>query len=119
MVCWPFGKCALAFRIQCTRHRCQLAPSTRVMAWRNPSWASEITSLTPLRPRLINPLRNPDQNGSALARFLRSAIDADRYPLSPPLVPLKAILVKAGPKTPGAAGSVAEDWNAEPGDGPR
>src|SRR5215470_1274378 len=59
MVCWPLGTCARALRIQCTRQRCQVAPSTRLMAWRNPSSASEITSLTPLRPRLTSPLRKP------------------------------------------------------------
>src|SRR5215470_5375426 len=46
MVCWPLGTCARALRIQCPRQRCQLAPSTRVMAWRKPSWASEIARKT-------------------------------------------------------------------------
>jgi hypothetical protein len=32
-----------------------------------------------------------DPERDALARFLRSAINADRYPLSPRLAPLKAI----------------------------
>jgi hypothetical protein len=36
--------------------------------------------------------------GETLARFLRSAIDADRYQLSPRLAPLKAILAKLDPK---------------------
>jgi hypothetical protein len=40
------------------------SPSTRVIAYRSPSWASEITSLMPLSPRLTRPLRKPDQNGS-------------------------------------------------------
>src|SRR5882757_61511 len=35
------------------------------MARRRPSWASEITSLTPRNPRLVRPLIKPDQNGSA------------------------------------------------------
>jgi hypothetical protein len=39
-----------------------------------------------------------DVERDALARFLRSAIDADRYPLSPRLAPLKAILAKLDPK---------------------
>src|SRR5205823_1795949 len=65
IVCWPLGTCARALRIQCTRHRCQAAPSTRVIAWRKPSWASEITSLTPRKPRFTSPFRKPDQNGSA------------------------------------------------------
>jgi len=34
----------------------------------------------------------------ALARFIRSTINADRYPLSPRLSPLKAILAKIDPK---------------------
>jgi hypothetical protein len=33
------------------------------MASRNPSWASEITSLTLLRPRLTKPFKNADQFG--------------------------------------------------------
>lgn len=37
MVCWPFGTCASALRIQCTRQRCQVAPGTRVIARREPS----------------------------------------------------------------------------------
>ena len=48
-----------------TRQRCPLAASTRVSARRRPSCASEITSLTPPRPRLTRPFRNADQNGSA------------------------------------------------------
>jgi hypothetical protein len=39
-----------------------------------------------------------DAKRDALARFLRSAIDADRYPLSPRLAPLTAILAKLDPK---------------------
>jgi hypothetical protein len=39
-----------------------------------------------------------DVERDALGRFLRSAIDADRYPLSPRLAPLKAILAKLDPK---------------------
>jgi hypothetical protein len=34
-------------RMVCTRQRCQVAPSTQVIALRKPSCASEITSLTP------------------------------------------------------------------------
>jgi len=34
----------------------------------------------------------------ALARFIRSTINADRYPLSPRLAPLKAILARLDPK---------------------
>jgi hypothetical protein len=39
-----------------------------------------------------------DAERDALARFLRSAIDADRYPLYPRLAPLKSILAKLDPK---------------------
>ena len=35
-----------------------------MIAWRKPSWASEITSLTPLRPRFTRSFKKPDQNGS-------------------------------------------------------
>src|SRR5262245_42644160 len=65
IVCWPFGTCAKALRIQCTRHLCQVAPRTRVIACCRPSCASEITSLMPLRPRLTKLLRKVAQNGSA------------------------------------------------------
>src|SRR3954447_6072995 len=44
---------------------CQVAPSTRVIASRKPSWPSEITSFTPLSPRLTRLFRKADQNGSA------------------------------------------------------
>ena len=33
MVCWPFGTRARALRIQCTRQRCQLAPSQLRPRW--------------------------------------------------------------------------------------
>lgn len=39
-----------------------------------------------------------DAERDALARFVLSATDADRYPLSPRLAPLKAILAKIDPK---------------------
>ena len=38
-----------------------------------------------------------DAERDALARFFRSAIDTDRYPLSPRLAPLKAVLAKLAP----------------------
>src|ERR1700731_2746595 len=47
MLCWVFGTCARALRIQCTRQRCQAAPNTRRIAAFSPSWASEITSVIP------------------------------------------------------------------------
>ena len=52
-------------RIQCTRQRCQPAPNTRRIAALSPSWASEMTSLTPRKPRRAKLLRNVDQNVSA------------------------------------------------------
>jgi hypothetical protein len=46
-----------------TRHRCQVVPaSTFAIAWRSPSWASEITNRTPLSPRLTSERRNVIQN---------------------------------------------------------
>src|SRR5512144_2430152 len=65
MVCWPFGTCASALRVQCTRQRCQVAPRTRTIAAFNPSWASEITSLMPVRPRPFTLFRKSDQKTSA------------------------------------------------------
>jgi hypothetical protein len=41
-----------------------------------------------------------DDEAGSLATFLRRAIDDDRYPLSPPLAPLKAILAKLNPPQP-------------------
>jgi hypothetical protein len=38
-----------------------------------------------------------DEETAALAQFLRRTIDDDRYPLSPRMVPLKAILAKLEP----------------------
>src|SRR3954465_599558 len=67
MVVWPLGTCASAFLMKWTRQRCQVAPTTRVMAFFNPSWASEITSFTPLSPRLARSRRKVVQKGSASA----------------------------------------------------
>lgn len=39
-----------------------------------------------------------DDEAAALTRHLRSAIEGDRYPLSPRLAPLKAILAKFDPR---------------------
>jgi hypothetical protein len=61
----------------------------------------------------------------ALARFLRSAINADRYPRSPRLAPLKAILAKPDPQpqaqpvpppaaTPSGVMTRKRRWGAEP-----
>jgi transposase len=48
-----------------TRQRCQVAPSTLATAAFSPSWASEVTSFTPRRPRRASARRNSTQNGSA------------------------------------------------------
>jgi hypothetical protein len=39
-----------------------------------------------------------DEEADALAQHLQRAIDGDRYPLSPRLAPLKAILAKLRPE---------------------
>jgi hypothetical protein len=59
------GTCARALRIQGTRQRCQAAPNTRRIAAFSPSWASEITSLMPLKPRRAKLFRKLDQKVSA------------------------------------------------------
>jgi hypothetical protein len=41
-----------------------------------------------------------DDETAALARLLRRTIDESRYPLSPQLAPLKAILAKLDPEQP-------------------
>ncbi|BCI69435.1 hypothetical protein SPKIRA_20960 [Sphingomonas paucimobilis] len=46
-VFWPLGTYASALRMKWTRQRCQVALRTRVIAALRPSWASEMTSLTP------------------------------------------------------------------------
>jgi hypothetical protein len=42
-----------------------------------------------------------DDETAALVRLLKRTIDNDRYPLSPRLAPLKAILAKREPPKPG------------------
>jgi hypothetical protein len=51
--------------MKCTRQRCQEACRTLAPAALSPSWASEITSLTPRRPRLASERRNSVQKVSA------------------------------------------------------
>jgi hypothetical protein len=41
-----------------------------------------------------------EEEAAALAQLLRRAINEDRYPLSPRLAPLKAILAKVDPPQP-------------------
>ena len=65
-VVWLRGTWASAFLMKCTRQRCQVAPARlRAMAALRPSWASEMTSFTPLSPRFARLLRNALQNVSA------------------------------------------------------
>ena len=51
--------------MKCTRQRCQVAEITFRTAAFKPSWASEITSFTPRRPRRVRLRRKSVQNGSA------------------------------------------------------
>src|SRR6266849_6081010 len=53
--------CARTLRMKCTRQRCQEACSTLETAAFSPSCASEITSLTPRRPRRASERRNSFQ----------------------------------------------------------
>jgi hypothetical protein len=41
-----------------------------------------------------------DEERAALIRFLREGIDRDRFPLSPRLAPIRAILAKLEPPAP-------------------
>ena len=59
---------ARALRTKRTRQRCQVALSTLVTATFRLSWASEITGLTPYRPRRASLRRKAVQNGSAFQR---------------------------------------------------
>src|SRR6266851_609200 len=56
---------ARTLRMKCTRQRCQEACSTLETAAFSPSCASEITSLTPRRPRRASERRNSVQKVSA------------------------------------------------------
>src|SRR5271156_3655880 len=51
--------------MKCTRQRCHVAPTTRWTAAFSPSCASEITSLTPRRPRLVRRFRKSAHKVSA------------------------------------------------------
>jgi hypothetical protein len=56
---------ARALRKKWTRQRCQMAQRTFTIAAFSPSWASEMASLTPRRPRRASLRRNSVKNGSA------------------------------------------------------
>ena len=68
-----------------TRQRCQVAFSTLATAALMPSWASEMTSLTPRRPRRASLRRNSVQNVSASegptvhAQHLAPAVAVDAH----------------------------------------
>src|SRR6266576_3127757 len=57
--------CASALRMKWTRQRCHEEFRTLTMAAFSPSWASEMTSLTPRRPRLASLRRKSVQKVSA------------------------------------------------------
>jgi hypothetical protein len=82
-----------------TRHRCQLA-SAKILAIAplSPSWESEITSLTPFRPRLTSPRRKRVQKDVVLGR---AGIAAQHVALA---VPVDAGLpLRWRPRPPGRA----------------
>src|SRR5438128_9725086 len=74
---------ARTLRMKCTRQRCQEACRTLATAALSPSCASEITSLTPRRPRRASERRNSVQKVSGLggadrhAQHLAPAVAAD------------------------------------------
>lgn len=51
---WPAGACTSTLRMKCTRQRCQVAEITFRTAAFKPSWALEMTSFTPRRPRRVS-----------------------------------------------------------------
>ena len=76
--------CASALRMKWTRQRCQEAPRTLATAAFNPSWASEMTSLTPRRPRRASLRRNSLQNVSASeGQMSRPSTSRRPSPLTP------------------------------------
>src|ERR1700736_908297 len=74
---------ARTLRMKCTRQRCQEACRTLATAALSPSWASEITSLTPRRPRRASERRKLGPEGLGLggadrdAQHLAPAVAAD------------------------------------------
>ena len=63
----PLGTRASTLRMKCTRQRCHPAPTiTAPIAPLRPSWASEITSLTPPRPRARSERRKAVQKAPVL-----------------------------------------------------
>src|SRR5277367_1453972 len=54
--------------MKCTRQRCHVAPTTRWTAPFSPSCASEITSLTPRKPRLVRRFQEVGPEGLGFRR---------------------------------------------------
>ena len=64
-----------ALRTKCTRQRCQLVLSTLLAAALSPSWASEMTSFTPRKPRRVPAQGNAEVHGKIrLAVFMRHVV---------------------------------------------
>src|SRR5713226_3312930 len=68
-----------------TRQRCQVAPSTLATAAFSPSWASEVTSFTPRRPRRASERRNSTQPFDKLRRLGLAVADRHAEHLAPPV----------------------------------
>src|SRR5204863_3729787 len=73
---------ARTLRMKCTRQRCQEACRTLATAALSPSCASEITSLTPLRPRLASERRNSVQPFDKLRSLGLGGADCDAQHLA-------------------------------------
>jgi hypothetical protein len=70
---------ASALRIKCIRHRCHFDERTLRAAFFKPSWLSEITSLTPRKPRRVSERGKLVQNGSA-SKALTCGPSTSRHP---------------------------------------
>src|SRR5712692_4241048 len=68
-----------------TRQRCHVAPSTLATAAFSPSWASEVTSFTPRRPRRASERRNSTQPFDKLRRLGLAVDDRHAEHLAPPV----------------------------------
>src|SRR5438105_4660064 len=108
-VSWAaFGTTDRRLRMKWTRHRCQAAPCRILaMAWRSPSWASEITKRTPFRPRLTS-WRREVHAGGDLGDLELDGADPGVPAAGPVAVAvggaLRAPLVVSGPDLPGDLG---------------
>ena len=66
--------------MKCTRQRCHEACNTLPMAALMPSWASEITSLTPRRPRRASLRKNSCPEGLGLTKVRYPCPSTSRRP---------------------------------------